>query len=114
VLGYRHDDNAGLTLTTRLAFVARSTRRSHHRSRVSLRLSFLMPKLYYNNSNNSNSSQQSPPTSVEDSPYRMRARPDWQPAQQGVMIYMPAPRVSLRDTEVSLSRLSVTTDADAG
>lgn len=49
MLGYPHDDNAGLTLTTRLAFVARSTRHSHHRYRVCLGLLLsLRPKLYYN------------------------------------------------------------------
>ena len=37
----------------------------------------------------------------------MRDWPNWRQAQEGVMVYMPAPSVSLRDTEQSLSRLSV-------
>jgi hypothetical protein len=44
----------------------------------------------------------------------MHARPSWQRAEHGVMLYMPAPRVSLRDTEQTLSRLSVDDDASSG
>ena len=44
----------------------------------------------------------------------MRDWPNWRQAQEGVMVYMPAPSVSLRDTEQSLSRLSVDDDESSG
>ncbi|KAH6620467.1 hypothetical protein C7974DRAFT_234773 [Boeremia exigua] len=43
----------------------------------------------------------------------MRSRARWQSAQPGVMVYMPAPRVSVDETRDSLSRLSVTGDFDS-
>ena len=41
-------------------------------------------------------------------------RPTWRQAQEGVLIYMPKPSSSLKDTEQSLSRLSVDDDASSG
>lgn len=44
----------------------------------------------------------------------MRSRLDWQPAQHGVMVYTPATRVSVEDTQQSMSRLSFLEDASSG
>ncbi|KAF3046256.1 hypothetical protein E8E11_008418 [Didymella keratinophila] len=44
----------------------------------------------------------------------MRSKADWQPAQPGVMLYMPATRVSIEDTEHSMYRLSVIDGSSQG
>lgn len=46
---------------------------------------------------------------VRDSPFQvhnMRSKANWQPAEHGVLVYQPAPHVSVEDTEYALSDLS--------
>lgn len=46
--------------------------------------------------------------------FKMRSRANWQSAQPGVMLYMPATHVSIEGTENPLSQLSVADDMSQG